>query len=101
MSKLTEAQRKYLRGLSHRLQPLARVGNAGLSDAFVAEVDHTLSHHELVKVRVPAGGDRAGRDAAITGLAERLGAVLVTRIGHVALLYRRNPETPRIQLPAP
>jgi RNA-binding protein len=101
MTKLTEAQRKYLRGLGHRLQPLARVGNAGLSDAFVAEVDHTLGHHELVKVRVPAGGDREGRDAAITGLAERLGAVLVTRIGHVALLYRRNPDAPRIQLPAP
>lgn len=101
MTKLTEAQRKYLRGLGHRLQPLARVGNAGLSDAFVAEVDHTLSHHELVKVRVPSGGDRAGRDAAITGLAERLGAEVVTRIGHVAVFYRRNPQTPRIQLPVP
>jgi RNA-binding protein len=99
MTTLTEADRKYLRGLGHRLVPVARVGNAGLSEAFLAEVDRALRHHELIKIRVPADGDRAGRDGSIAALADRLGAALVTRIGHVALLYRRNPEATRITLP--
>ena len=100
MTDLTEAQRKYLRGLGHRLQPLARVGNAGLSESFVAELDRALAHHELVKIRVPSGGDREGRDASIADLVTRLGATLVAKIGHVAVLYRRNATAPRITLPA-
>jgi RNA-binding protein len=95
---LSEKQRKFLRGKGHGLAPLARLGNAGVTGAFLAELDRTLSRHELVKVKVNAG-DRVARDAAIRQMVTESGASLVTRIGHVAVLYRPAAE-PRIILPA-
>lgn len=95
---LKEKQRRHLRGLAHALKPVIQVGNAGVTDAVVAETSRALHDHELIKVRLP-GGDRDARDAALAGLAGRTGSALVTRIGHVAVLYRPRPELPRILLP--
>ncbi|MDJ0700221.1 MAG: ribosome assembly RNA-binding protein YhbY [Woeseiaceae bacterium] len=96
--KLSEAQKKHLRGLGHKLKPLVMVGEAGLTEAVYAEFESTLEHHELIKVRVRVG-DRDARDATMQTLCERAGAELVQRIGNVALLYRQNPEKQRIRLP--
>ncbi|MCL4722151.1 MAG: YhbY family RNA-binding protein [Gammaproteobacteria bacterium] len=97
-TKLTERQRKHLRGLAHGLQPVARLGSAGVTDAFLAELEAQLSHHELLKLRVTAA-DRSARDLAIEAILARTGADLVTRIGNVAVLYRRAPGEPRLVLP--
>ena len=95
---LTESQKKLLRGLGHQLKPVIMIGDAGLSDSVFEEFNSTISHHELVKVRVRVG-DRAVRDDIIGQLCERGDAELVTRIGNVALIYRRNEEKPGIPLP--
>jgi RNA-binding protein len=95
---LSEKQKKHLRGLAHPLTPLARLGQAGVSDAFLAELERTLDHHELVKLKVSAA-DREARDKAIGEVVARTGAVLVSRVGNVAVLYRRNREAPRLVLP--
>jgi RNA-binding protein len=95
---LSEKQRRHLKGLAHPLKPVILMGNAGLTDAVVAETDRALADHELIKVRLP-GQDRAERDAALALLAERTASSLVTRIGHVAVLYRPHPQLPRIVLP--
>jgi len=88
---LSEAQKKYLRGRGHALKPLIMVGDAGLSEALLAEYESTLDHHELIKVRVRVG-DREARDAMIDKLCKDSSATLVQRIGNVALVYRANPE---------
>ena len=67
-------------------------------EMLVAEIDGALEHHELIKVKVGAA-DREERDALIGDLAQRTGAALVQRIGHVAVLYRPNPEKRQIVLP--
>ena len=95
---LSEKQRRHLKGLAHPLKPVILMGNAGLTDAVVAETQRALHDHELIKVRLP-GLDREDRDAALALLAERTGSTMVTRIGHVAVLYRAHPEVPRIVLP--
>jgi RNA-binding protein len=99
---LSEHQKKYLRGLGHQLKPLIMVGDAGLSESLLAEYETTLDHHELMKVRVRVG-DRDTRDALIEKLCTDSSAVLIQRIGNIALLYRPNlkkkPEK-RIRLPA-
>lgn len=87
-----------MRGLAHLLRPVARLGNAGVTPAFVAELDATLAHHELIKLKV-AAPDRSQRDAAIDALIEQTGAILVTRIGNVAVLYRPGPDGARLELP--
>jgi RNA-binding protein len=99
---LSEHQKKYLRGLGHQLKPLIMVGDAGLSESLLAEYESTLSHHELIKVRIRVG-DRDARDAIIDKLCTKSSAILVQRVGNVALLFRQNlkkkPEK-RIRLPA-
>lgn len=95
---LTEIQKKHLRSLGHSLRPVVLVGNAGLSDAVIKEIDLALDAHELLKVRLRVG-DRDLRDGAIKTLCERTGAVLIQRIGHTALVYRGNPDKPRVVLP--
>lgn len=95
---LGNAQKRYLRGLAHDLKPVLLVGAKGITDSLVAEADIALDHHELVKVRVVAD-DRELRDEWIGELCTRSRAALVGRIGHVAILFRRNADKPMIVLP--
>ena len=92
---LTESQRKNLRRLGHGLNPVVMIGAAGLSDAVLEEAEGALDHHELVKIKVRVG-DRAARDGIIGRLCAETGAELVQRIGHMALLYRANPDRKRV-----
>ena len=96
--KLSERQKRHLRGLAHALHPIVRLGNAGLTEAVVRETARALNDHELIKVKAP-GGDRAARDALMSGLAQRSGIALVQRIGNVAVLYRPRTEMPKILIP--
>jgi RNA-binding protein len=74
------------------------LGNAGLTDGVVNELERALTDHELVKVSARVGG-RDARDEALTTLAGRTRAELVQRIGHVAVFYRRRAELPKILIP--
>ena len=98
---LTEQQKKFLRGRGHQLKPVIMIGEAGLSDAVIAEFESTLDHHELIKVSVRVG-DRKARDEIIGKLCDDSSAQLIQRIGNVALLFRPNlkkkPEK-RIRVP--
>jgi RNA-binding protein len=94
---LSPTQRKTLRRLGHDRKAIVLLGAGGLSAGALAEIERALADHELIKVRVRAG-DRGDRDDVIAAIGARTGAELVQRIGHVALLYRRNPEKPRIRL---
>lgn len=95
---LTTAQARFLRGQAHDLKPLLQVGGKGVTDALLAEIDGALEHHELIKLKI-AAEDRDARDATIAAVVDRSRAALVQRIGHVAILYRPNPEKRRIVLP--
>jgi len=95
---LKESQKKYLRGLGHKLKPMITVGDNGLSEPLLAEYESTLAHHELIKVKVRVA-DRGTRDAIIRTLCSGGSAELVQRIGNVALLYRENPEDHKIRVP--
>ncbi len=88
---LSESQKKYLRGRGHQLKPVIMVGDAGISESLLAEYELALTHHELIKVKIRAA-DRAERDAMINTLCTQHSAILIKRIGNVALLYRENPD---------
>jgi RNA-binding protein len=97
---LAGAARRHLRGLAHHLDPVVAVGKAGLTEALVAATDVALDDHELIKVRfVDHKAERRDLGAA---LADRVGAELVTVVGHIVVLYRpqADPDRRRIQLPA-
>lgn len=95
---LSEKQLRFLRGKAHALKPVVMLGNKGLTDNVVAETSQALRDHELIKVRVRAA-DRAARDDMLGQLVARTACELVTRIGHVAVLYRAAAPIPKLVLP--
>jgi RNA-binding protein len=95
---LTSKQNRYLRGLAHKLKPIVMVGDAGVTEGVINELDNSLEHHELIKVRI-SGMDRAERTASAKSLAEQSHSELVNIIGHIAILYRRSKK-PQIKLPS-
>ncbi len=94
---VTDKQKRYLKGLAHSIKPVVMIGNSGLTDAVLAEIDNALEHHELIKVRV-SGQERADRKAMLDHIADKTGADLVQVIGHIGGFYRPAKE-PSIQLP--
>jgi RNA-binding protein len=95
---LSEKQKKHLRRLAHPLSPIVMLGNAGLTDGVVNELELALEHHELVKVSARVG-DRDARNAALATLAARTSSALVQRIGHVGVFFRRRKDLPKILIP--
>jgi RNA-binding protein len=95
---LSERQRKYLRGLGHALDPVLLIGQHGVTPAVIAEAQRALHDHELVKVKF-RGADREARDLGLTQLATATGSILVQRIGHTALYYKRRIDRPGIVIP--
>jgi RNA-binding protein len=95
---LTDKQLRFLRGRAHALKPIIQIGHQGLSEGVVGETRRALADHELVKLRIQAA-DRATRDALLAELVRQTGSALVTRIGHVAVLFQAKPGLSRIPLP--
>jgi len=95
--KLTPTQIKYLRGLAHGLNPIVTIGNNGVTESVLAELDRSLAHHELLKVKI-AAGEREDRKAVIDYLIQNSGASLVQAIGKTVVLYRAA-QPPELELP--
>jgi len=95
---LTNPQKRHLKALAHHRKPVVIVGDNGITPAVTHEILLALDHHELIKIRVNAE-DRQAREAMIAEICAATDAALVQRIGHIATLFRRNHERPRIELP--
>ena len=88
---LTPSQRSDLRAAAHELKPVVIIGDKGLTDEVVAEIDRSLKAHELIKVRA-VGDDRKLRSQWMQQICERLEAHPVQQIGKVFVIYRENEE---------
>ena len=95
---LSEKQKKHLRRLAHPLSPVVMLGNAGLTEGVVHELERALADHELVKVSARIG-ERVARNAALDDLAHRTASALVQRVGNVGVFYRQRPGLGKILLP--
>lgn len=95
---MTGKQRAYLRGLANSLDTILIVGKGGISDNVVKQTDEALLARELVKGRVLEASLLTAREAC-EALAEATGAEGVQVIGSRFVLYRPNPDAPKIALP--
>jgi RNA-binding protein len=96
---LTERQKKFLRREAHNLKPIVAIGDKGITDTVLNELDAALSYHELIKVSVRVG-DRDARDKLIANLSDSTQATVLRRVGNIATLYRQNKKKPKLSLPA-
>ena len=49
---LSSSERARLKARAHAMEPVVRIGHAGVTAEVVAEVDRALSAHELIKVSI-------------------------------------------------
>ena len=99
MDVLTGRQRRHLRALANQLEPSVYVGRDGLTPAVALALREAFSNHELVKVRLArtCAQDRRRVAPRLAAVAQ---AHLVQVIGQTVVLYRPDPDQPRIELPA-
>ena len=95
---LSQSQKRFLRGLAHALKPVILVGQKGVTEAVLKELEGALAHHELIKVKL-ADGDREARAASIELIRTTTQAELIQTIGHIACFFRPNPDESAIPLP--
>lgn len=95
--KLTNKQKQYLKGLAHSLKPVVQLGGNGLTEGVMVEIDNALSHHELIKVKVPSD-DREEKSLIMDAIVRESQGIKLQVIGHVLVLYRQSDEQ-KISIP--
>jgi RNA-binding protein len=98
MKRLTNNQKKYLRTLAHNLSPVVIIGQQGLSEAVLSELDSTMKKHELLKIKIRVD-DRNKKKETVDKIIKFSKAFLVQIIGNVLVIYRPFEENPMIILP--
>lgn len=93
-SSLNATQRQRLRALGHALHPLVLIGDQGLTDAVLKEIDVHLNAHGLIKLRA-GGAEREAREAMLAEMCEKLNAHPIHHMGKVLMIYRRPADSQR------
>lgn len=76
-------------GKAHALQPVIMIGQAGLTDAVLNEIELALKTHELIKIKVRA--ERDERKLIQEAIITATNAELIQSIGQVIVIYRKKP----------
>lgn len=101
--KLSTKQIAHLRGLAHSLSPVVMIGNNGLTDNVIKEIELNLNAHELIKIHV-AGDDREMRVTIYSEICSKTNAIAVHHIGKQLVVYRKSDtikESAKVVIPKP
>ena len=95
---LTGKHKSFLRSEGMKLEPVVMVGKDAVTPAVVQSARDVIRKRELIKVRVLNNCLEDASDV-MELLAERCDANLVQIKGNTGLLFKRNFEKPKIELP--
>ena len=95
---LTSKQRAYLRGIAAKEDTILQVGKGGIGENLITQVNDALKAREIVKLKVLETAMLSSAEAAAE-LAEATKSVVVQTIGNKLVLFKRNPQEPKIELP--
>ena len=84
---LSNIEKKALRKKAYLLKPVVIIGQHGLTDAVLAEVNIALNAHELIKVRIRSA-DKNKRTEYCAQIELQLNAEVVHQIGGITVFYR-------------
>jgi len=85
------SDQKKIRKLAHKLRPVVYIGHQGITRSVISKTEEGLSSHELVKVKF--NDHKNERQSLAEYLSRMTQSRLVNIIGHVAILYRENPDS--------
>jgi RNA-binding protein len=87
---VTSARKKQLKAQAHSLKPLIIIGQSGLTESVLTEIDKTLNTHELIKIKIRA--EREDRKQISQQIVDVSQAELIQSIGQIIAVYRKNPD---------
>jgi RNA-binding protein len=94
---LNSKQISYLKSLSHSINAVVQIGNKGLSESVIKEIEESIKAHELIKIQVQ-DNDKTKRQEILNLICKKLGTVSINHIGKQLIIFRPNAE-PKIKLP--
>ena len=100
MQRISTKQNQFLKGLAHKLKPVVLIGQHGLTEAVMIEIETALEHHELIKIKV-SGADRDTKSSIIHTIVEHTQSHLVQQVGHTATLYRPKQDQTKAKIKLP
>jgi len=86
---LSNSQLRKFKAAAQHLEPMLKVGKAGLSDGFVRSVDAALAQHDLVKIKFVEFKEQ--KKELAPQLAEKTASHVIMRVGNVVVLHRPRP----------
>lgn len=89
LERLPNSQISKFKSAAQLLDPMLKVGKAGLSESFIKSVDAALTQHELVKIKFSDFKEQKKELAPL--LAEKTSSHLIMRVGNVMVLHRPKP----------
>lgn len=95
---MTSKQRAYLKSLAMTMEPVIHVGKSGVTPELITSVDEAIEKRELIKLAVLKNCMDDPKEIANV-IAERTHSQVVQVIGKKIVLYRKNKEKPKIELP--
>ncbi len=87
---MNSARRKQFKAQAHLLKPVIIVGQSGLTESVLKEVEITLDTHELIKIKIRAEKDE--RKVICEKIVIETKAELIQSIGQIIVIYRKKPE---------
>lgn len=92
---MNSAQKKQFKTEAHLLNPVLTIGQAGLTESVLKELEITLDTHELIKIKIRA--EKEDRKQISNQIIEESKAELVQSIGQIIVIYRKKPPAPKVE----
>jgi RNA-binding protein len=83
---MTGAEKRDLKSRAQLLEPIVKLGHAGLTDAFLASMNTALQQHELVKMKFTSFKEQ--KHELAPQIAEKTASALIMQVGNVAVFFR-------------
>jgi len=94
---ITKEQKKQLKALIVSDKTKYQVGKSEITDSLITMLDKALEARELIRVEVLKSAVTPVMELTLD-LSSRLHADVVSVVGRVIILFRRNKENPKIRL---
>ncbi len=95
---LKSYQRNHLRKLAHPLTSIIYIGKDGINYEVVVQTKDALKARELIKGKVQQNAPLTAEEAARI-LGEETKAEVVHTMGNTFVLFKRNPQNPKVEIP--
>ena len=96
---LNSKQRAFLRGLANKEEAIFQIGKNPIDEENVYAIASALKARELIKIRLLENCAYEPREAAEI-LSQRTRSDVVQIIGRIVVLFKRNPQNPKVPLRA-